>query len=85
MLKPISVPPAPTEVTVNTMLLAGLAPPPKLAAAIVMVSLMAYPEPKLVAPTVPLAPTDWPTWPRTRTIVNSAPVPVPDVADWVTS
>ena len=85
MLKPISVLPAPTEVTVNTMLLAGLAPPPKLAAAIVMVSPMAYPEPKLVAPTVPWEAPGWPTWPRTRTIVNSAPTPTPDVADWVTS
>ena len=46
-------PPAPIEVSVNTMSLTPLTPPPKLVAAMVMVSLTAYPEPNVVRPMLP--------------------------------
>ena len=54
--------------------------PPKLAEAIVTVSPGAYPLPAVVAPTVPDVDPGCPTSLRTRTTVNSAPVPTPEVA-----
>ena len=73
-------PPVPTDATVNTRLFAGLdPPPPNLPGANDIVSPIVYPVPPNVTPTPPETLPGCPTSLRTRLIVNSAPVPEPDV------
>ena len=74
-------PPNPTVLTVTIK----FTWPPNLLGANVIVSPPTYPDPPNVTPTPPETLPGCPTSLRTRLIVNSAPVPEPDVDVCVTS